>query len=372
MANGGAEEGEAMRTERRLGLVVLVAAAGGWIGWFAWRLDRAFEHPVPFALLVLEVAGAVGGLGAAVVLAGTPAGSPVTADRLDRYALTVVTACGSFDSVEHATMRSSSRALVAATDWRARVAALALLEGPRRAATVLVVAAALLLGASPIDEPPVVTLVLLVVAVVGTSIATWLLSARAVRPGDRLLGSYSSIGRTPGRPRDDDDDDHDDAALRAQWTGVVGSIVAVNVAISLRGVSDRWTHGLAPMTPDARVTAMVVGLVVVAGGFLCLAVLTPPAATSEETPRRLEERSARRTALGTTVAVGIVGLVAGILTGTVQADGQVERRVDGEVDRVETPAEGQTVVSTVDPHAAQVRDALVHRTEVATQGPDHP
>jgi hypothetical protein len=385
-----------MRSLQRLGLVTVVVAAAAWTAWFGWRLDRAVEQPMALLLRVLAVAGAAGGLGAALVFArpapgrtgadpdidpdlGLDSGLDIDPDlgldldrdlapdiaadvRVERYPHAVVAACG-LPPVHHTreSVRGAAGALRDGPGARARIAAIALLEGPRRGAMVLTVAAALLLGAAPVDRPSPALLAVLAVATAGTTLAIWLLSAGAVRPGDRLVWSYASIGTSISRGGD---------IVGAQWAGVVGSIIALNIAISLRGVSDRWTHGLAVMTPDARVTTMVTGLLLVAGGFACLSVLTPPAATPETAPRRLEERSARRTALGATLAVAIVGLVAGVLTGTVEADGGVDAGVG---DRTEAPSERQrTVVGVVDPDAAEVRDAVVDRAEVPAKGSDDP
>jgi hypothetical protein len=292
----------------------------------------------------------------------------LTADRTDRYARTVLAACGTpADRLDGGAIRAAARELYDARDLRAGVRALTLLDGPRRAAAVLVVAAALLLGAAPIDSPPASVVVLLAAGVAGTSIATWWMSGRAVRPGDRLVWSYASIGQALSRGGD---------VVAAQWAGVVASIIAVNVSISLRGVSDRWTHGLAAMDPDARVTTMVVGLVLVAGGFVCLTVLAPPEPSPDSVPRRLEERSARRTALGATLAVAIVGLVAGVLTGTVEAESRIDGGIDDEPGRLEAPTDadavGMTIVGRVDPDPADVGDPLVGRAQVAAQRSDHP
>jgi hypothetical protein len=368
-----------MRSVQRLGLVAVLVAAGAWTTWLGWRLDRAVEHPLALALFLLEMAGAAGGLGAALVFARPAPRAPMELDTsttstgsiasatgdadvpVDRYARAVVESCGHTLGAHTAeAVRHAVSALRHGPDVRSRVAAIAVLEGPRRVAMVLTVAAALLLGAAPIDRPPPALLAVLAVAAAGTSVAVWLLSGRTVRPGDRLVWSYASIGTSLSRGGD---------VVSAQWAGVVGSIIAVNIAISLRGVSDRWTHGLAVMTPASRVTTMVTGLVLVAGGFACLSVLSPPAQTPETAPRRLEERSARRTALGATLAVAIVGLVAGVLTGTVEAEGGVDAGVG---DGTETPAEREGAVVGVDPDSTEVGHAVVGRTEVPAQGPDQP
>src|SRR5215204_2338736 len=78
---GGAEEDErSMRSVQRLGLVAVLVAAGAWTTWLGWRLDRAVEHPLALALFLLEMAGAAGGLGAALVFARPAPRAPMEPD----------------------------------------------------------------------------------------------------------------------------------------------------------------------------------------------------------------------------------------------------------------------------------------------------
>jgi hypothetical protein len=94
-------------------------------------------------------------------------------------------------------------------------------------------------------------------------------------------------------------------------------MIALNLAIALRGVSDRWTHGLGAMQHDERVVAMGAAVWLVAWGFVALGSLTEPTLGYYGATRRLEEASTRRLALGATLAVAGLGLVAGSLPGAV-------------------------------------------------------
>ena len=112
-----------------------------------------------------------------------------------------------------------------------------------------------------------------------------------VRPGDRVRWTYSSLGEAVVR---------DDVDGVAPATGSARSPRSslVNLAVALRGMSDRWTHGLPPMPDAERVVAMVVR-----ADASCSARCSPSRRT--EAPeldnahlvaRRLEERTARQSA----------------------------------------------------------------------------
>ena len=108
-------------------------------------------------------------------------------------------------------------------------------------------------------------------------------------------------------------------ALPIRWTATMATMVALNLAIALRGLSDRWTHGLGPMARDERVVAMLLSWWLVLVGFAALRILVQPSLGFYGATRRLEEISTRRLALGTTVAVAMVGSVAGLLPGGLPA-----------------------------------------------------
>jgi hypothetical protein len=138
------------------------------------------------------------------------------------------------------------------------------------------------------------------------------LSDGRIRPGARLRWSMASIGAGFG-------DGTSRTGLPIRWTATMGSMVALNVAVSLRGLSDRWTHGLGAMSHDERVVSMLAAAWFVAWGFVALRSLRQPTLGFYGATRRLEETSTRRLALGATLAVAAIGLVAGLLPAGVPA-----------------------------------------------------
>jgi heme/copper-type cytochrome/quinol oxidase subunit 1 len=96
-------------------------------------------------------------------------------------------------------------------------------------------------------------------------------------------------------------------------------MVSLNLAVSLRGVSDRWTHGLGAMTHQERVVTMAVAAWMVGWGLAALRSLPQPQLGYYGATRRLEEISTRRLALGATFTVAAVGMVAGVLPGGLPA-----------------------------------------------------
>ena len=153
--------------------------------------------------------------------------------------------------------------------------------------------------------------------------------------------------------------------MPVRWAGVIGSIVVLNLAVALRGLSDRWTHGLPPMADADRVVAMSAALLLIVGGLATLRHLQPPEPGRCHMSRRLEERSARQSALGATAIAGLLGLLAGILPGSVDA-------ADREpIDREQRP-QVQLVVDEVDPDATEVGNRLVDGAEVTPQRADEP
>ena len=101
--------------------------------------------------------------------------------------------------------------------------------------------------------------------------------------------------------------------LPIRWTATMATMIVLNLAVALRGVSDRWTHGLGAMPHDERVVAMLTAWWLVMVGFAALRVMEQPSLGFYGATRRLEETSTRRLALGTTLAVAVVGFVAGVL-----------------------------------------------------------
>jgi hypothetical protein len=154
--------------------------------------------------------------------------------------------------------------------------------------------------------PPRSAIVCLGVGVAAVSIGHWLLSGGYVRPGNRLRWSMASIGAGLG-------DGVSRSGLPIRWVMTMATLVALNISVALRGMSDRWTHGLQPMPRDARVAAMSLAFGFVGAGFVALRRMPRPDLGFYGATRRLEEDSVRRLALGLTLTVAIIGFVAGAL-----------------------------------------------------------
>ncbi len=185
-------------------------------------------------------------------------------------------------------------------------------EGIRRMVFVALLVAVLLTGRVPFEMPPASMLLLLIGAQLLFAIGHWMLSGGALRPGVRLRWSMASIGAGLG-------DGSSRSGLPIRWTATMGTMIVLNLAVALRGVSDRWTHGLGPMAHDERVAAMVVAWWLVFVGFAALRTLTQPSLGFYGATHRLEENSTRRLAMGTTLAVSMLGFVAGVLPGGLPA-----------------------------------------------------
>jgi hypothetical protein len=189
--------------------------------------------------------------------------------------------------------------------------AVAATDGIRRLVFVGVLVAVLLTGRFPFEVRWDLLAVLLASQVLLT-IGHFLLSDGLLVPGGRLRWSMASVGAGLG-------DGVSRSGLPIRWTATLATIVALNLAVGLRGLSDRWTHGLGPMAHDERVVAMVTAGWLVAWGFVALRTLPRPDLGYYGATRRLEEPSTRRLALGATLTVAAVGLVAGVLPGGLPA-----------------------------------------------------
>jgi hypothetical protein len=322
---------------RRAGLTLLGVGAASAVVWFAWWLLHLEPHPITLLLFTVELAGFVLGAVVAIGLAGAPAPRrvllpdpstgagadeapdrpPIDRDREPcRYAWAVAdvvgrTRTGDLQHDVRAVVRAARRSVRRGRADYAVASVVA--DGARRLVTVVVVAAALLLGVSPIPIPSPIALVSVAIAAAAMSGAHVLLSGGRIRIGDRTRWTYSSLGDLLGR------EDIAGVAPR-RWVGTVGVIVGLNVAIALRGMSDRWTHGLRAMEGDDRVVAMLLGLVLVVGALYTLATTEAPRVDGAHlVSRRLEETTARQSVLGAAVCVGLVGLVAGVFPGSVDA-----------------------------------------------------
>jgi hypothetical protein len=373
-----------------LGTVLVVAGALGWFVWFAWRLSHPVAHPLWALAVVVEGLGVITGLTVAVTAARHRRGV-VTPHRRrtgdgSAYVRGVVglTSRSSphpdplTDASRQAVLHAHRVALARHVDAGDRARALALLEAPRRLVFALTLTAGLLLGVATHARPTTVAVVGAAVGIVAISVGTWLLSAGSIRPGDRTLWSFAAIGPLFRSGRTDPAERAFGGVASVERAGVMGLIVIMNLAVSLRGISDRWTHGLPDMALDDRVGVMSMAIVTVLAGLAVLVRLPDPDPVDEIVlPRRLEERSARQTALAATVAVAIVGFVAGILPGAVDAgDGPAGERTEV-VSQTKLPGGAVASVDVIEhdlePHPAEVGDAVVvDPAQMATENPDEP
>lgn len=333
---------EPARPRRRIGVGLGALGAAAQVVWLAWWAAHLPANPVAVAVLAAETIGLLGTIAITFGLARAHDPRSVSADgprESHRFAFAVADLVGRTRSTDvHRDVVRVVRVVRTSPLRRLRRSADAaigavLLEGPRRLVTVVAIAIGLVVGTAPMQLPPLWAILTLCAAVAANASSHVVLGGGRIRFGDRIRWSYSSIGEVVGTR------DVDGVAPR-RWVGTIASIVAVNLAIALRGTSDRWTHGLAPMTDDARLAAMAFAIVLVAGGLFTMCTVQAPDLDAERWSRRLEERAARRSALGATVALGLVGLFAGILPGAVDAADddtvRVEQLVDDQDDRAGT------------------------------------
>lgn len=322
--------GVAMLAARWAGRFASVVGVVAWSFWLAWRSTSSPLGVVSVVVLVLEIAALLVSivLSAALwSLPGRPCPVRKSAGLTDLFAellglagLEAVEAHGADDTGEVARARRGLRLLdprtastvrtAAPTSGRRQIAttawALVAVEGMRRMMFVGVLVAVLLTGRLPFQMPAWPVLAALIGAQMSFAVGHWLLSGGVLRPGARLRWSMSSIGAGLG-------DGASRTGLPIRWTATLATMVVLNLAVALRGVSDRWTHGLGPMPHDERVAAMVLSWWLVIVGFAALRILDKPSLGFYGATRRLEETSTRRLALGTTLAVALVGFVAGVL-----------------------------------------------------------
>ena len=306
-----------------------------WSSWLAWRVSSSPVGLVSVVVLVLEVMAFLVAIVLSAALWSLPGRSrpsatsagllDVLVELFDLDELGAVEAHGADDTGEVARARLGLRLLdprtrranaarqfvgrrqLALTAW-----ALVAVEGIRRMLFVAVLLAVLLTGRLPIEMPGWSVLAALMAAQLSFTISHWLLSGGVLRPGVRLRWSMATIGAGLG-------DGASRTGLPIRWTATLATMVVLNLAVALRGVSDRWTHGLGPMPHDERVGAMVLSWWLVIVGFTALRTLVKPSLGFYGATRRLEETSTRRLALGTTLAVALVGFVAGVLPGGLPA-----------------------------------------------------
>jgi len=282
----------------RLGVGCGLFGAAGWLTWLTWRTTTVAVQAVPVLTLAVELIGAMAGLVMAAALVRPPAERRVEADGADRGSAFAV-ALGAHLGRPFTEL---SRGRVPRRGISDLAMAALRLDGPRRAALVALTTIGLLTGSSPMPVPPVTAIGGLTLAMAGVAAAHVLLSGGAIAPGDRTRWAFcSQFGRHP-------------------WTATVAAAVVLSLAIALRGMSDRWTHGLDPMQVESRAVALLFAVTLVLGALYTLATTDPPEPEAGDlVPRRHEERTARQPALAGAVVVGLIGLVAGLLPGSVDA-----------------------------------------------------
>ena len=333
-ATGGARRDALDATTRWVGGLSCVAGTAAWAFWFAWRATSSPVTAVGALVAILELIAFASAVVIGLALwtrrptsrqvhsaSSVPSLLPdVFAELFGLDEHRSVPVHGSDDSGEVARARRGLRLLdlrrrregasgntLATGAW-----ALVAVEGIRRMAFVALLLVVLLGGRAPFEMPPTSTLLALVGAQGFFAVGHWMLSGGVLRPGVRLRWSMASIGAGLG-------DGVSRSGLPIRWTATMGTMIALNLAVALRGLSDRWTHGLSPMLRDERVAAMVLAWWLVLVGFAALRTLTQPSLGFYGATHRLEENSTRRLAMGTTLAVSMVGFVAGVLPGALPA-----------------------------------------------------
>jgi hypothetical protein len=211
-------------------------------------------------------------------------------------------------SVLGAQRRLDHRAKLDARNLREAAWSIVALDGLRRLGSVVVLMAVLFTGTSPFPVPTPTRAAMLIGGIGLVSIGHWLTSGGHLRPGSRLIWSMASIGAGLG-------DGVARTGMPIRWVTTMATLVILNLTVALRGMSDRWTHGLGPMEYEARIISMTLAAVFVAVGGIALARMPRPELAMYGATRRLEETSVRRLALGLTLAVAIIGFVAGVLPG---------------------------------------------------------
>jgi hypothetical protein len=310
------------------GRILSCAGFVAWSVWLGWRIASS-TGAIGVVVLVLEVAALL----VAVVLSTAlwsvpdrmrpPERSSSLVDvvgalvGLDEMAS--LQAHGMDDTGEVARARRGlelldPRASSPVVDRRLAVTAWAFVavEGIRRLLFVVVLVIVLLSGRFPFEIAHWTMFATLVVAQVFFALGHWMLSGGVLWPGIRLRWSMASVGAGLG-------DGTSRTGLPIRWTSTLSTMVVLNLAVSLRGVSDRWTHGLGPMPHDERVIAMVLAAWLVLVGFASLRILLKPSLGYYGATRRLEEPSTRRLAIGATMVVALFGFVAGVLPGGLPA-----------------------------------------------------
>ncbi len=322
---------------RWTGRLLVVAAMVAWFSWLGWRVSSPMNGIVGFAVLVLEVVAFAVAAAISLALWHAPATSATSAQRRasrcgdvalpETMAVAlgvpgghdVRSKVGADDTGEVAWARHAMTSLRPASllgadrpSLRQIAWSMVAVEGMRRMLCVIMVVVVLFSGKSPFEVPPFEILALLVASQLALTLGHFLLSDGLIRPGARLTWSMASVGAGFG-------DGTSRTGLPIRWTSTLATMVALNLVVSLRGLSDRWTHGLGAMAHGERVMVMAGAAWLVGWGFIALRSLTQPVLGYYGATRRLEETSTRRLALGATLTVAAIGMIAGVMPGGVPA-----------------------------------------------------
>jgi len=331
------------RARSRFGVLLLTAAVLTSVLWLYWRTIHLGWHPVEVIFFAAEVASLVSGLlvGIGIARAEQPRTVFENHPRESfRYAFAVADLVGRTRSSDvRVDLVAAYRRLRSSDAGLPDLAIAAVLtDGPRRLATVAAVTYGLLLGVAPMPMPPTWALALGLGSLALMSSAHVVLGGGRIRIGDRVRWSSAALGEVCSGA------DREGLAPR-RWVGTVAVVVVVDLAVALRGMSDRWTHGLTPMGADERQLTMLIAIGIVIGSLFTLrTTAAPQLANSHLVSRHIEERTARQSALGGAVLIGTIGLLAGILPGSVDAAHDDPARIE--------------VISDRDPPAVERIDAI--------------
>ena len=323
------------------GLVLSAAGLLGWAAWLSWRVATLQMSLIAVAVLAIEI---VAFSAALVVTAGLSAVRPawrrnrrltdadrelpmLLAEALDlgyivhevdetNPAGIIRTTSGPDDTGEIAWARRGIRVLgdqrrldhrskLATANLREATWSIVALDGLRRLLSVVALVVVLFTGVAPFDLPPTDRLVMLGAGIALLSVGHWFLSGGHVRPASRLIWSMASIGAGLG-------DGVSRSGLPIRWTMTMATLVVLNISVALRGMSDRWTHGLTDMDDTARIVAMSIAVGLVATGGLAMRTMPRPELGHYGATHRLEETSVRHLALGLTLLVAAIGFIAGL------------------------------------------------------------
>lgn len=316
-----AEGRGASRPARAWSVAAMTVGLGAMSVWIGWRCVTLPWHPVSVVFLAAELAGIATALAISVGLVRSDvqremdarrAVSAIGDDRREVYtfAHAVADLVGRTRADDlHRAVRSAIRAAPRRRpqDWSDAAIAAVLAEGPRRLLLVVTITVGLLVGTAPFPLPPWWAATSAAIGTAGLALASVALGRGRIRFGDRHRWSYGSIGEVLSR---------DDVAGHAprSWIGAVGVTVVLCVAVALRGMSDRWTHGLPAMSYEQRAVGFAVAVAFVLGALHTIKTTARPGPVDAPLiSRRFEEATARQTLLVAVVGLGIVGLVAGLV-----------------------------------------------------------